>query len=191
MMSDYKEDIDNAIKVLRRGGIIIYPTDTIWGIGCDATNPDAVAAVYKLKKRSDTKSMLVLVDSPETLFRYCESVPDVALQLSELSERPCTLVLDGAMNLAPNLIASDGSIGMRVTRDDFSRDLCRTFKRPIVSTSANISGEPSPSFFREISPEVTAMADYVVKWRRDDTTPARPSSVIKIAADGEFKILRK
>lgn len=190
MMSDYKEDIDKALDVLRRGGIILYPTDTIWGIGCDATNPKAVAAVYRLKKRNETKSMLVLVDSEKMLTRYCESVPEVALQLSELSERPCTLVLDGAVNLAPNLVAADGSIGMRVTRDDFSRDLCRAFGRPIVSTSANISGEPSPSLFREISPEVADNVDYIVEWRRGDTTPARPSSVIKISSDGQFKILR-
>lgn len=190
MMSDYKEDIDKALDVLRRGGIILYPTDTIWGIGCDATNSEAVAAVYRLKKRNETKSMLVLVDSEKMLTRYCESVPEVALQLSELSERPCTLVLDGAVNLAPNLVAADGSIGMRVTRDDFSRDLCRAFGRPIVSTSANISGEPSPSLFREISPEVADNVDYIAEWRRGDTTPARPSSVIKISSDGQFKILR-
>lgn len=190
MMSDYKEDIDKALDVLRRGGIILYPTDTIWGIGCDATNPEAVAAVYRLKKRNETKSMLVLVDSEKMLTRYCESVPEVALQLSELSERPCTLVLDGAVNLAPNLVAADGSIGMRVTRDDFSRDLCRAFGRPIVSTSANISGEPSPSMFREISPEVADNVDYIVEWRRGDTAPSRPSSVIKISSDGQFKILR-
>lgn len=190
MMSDYKEDIDKALDVLRRGGIILYPTDTIWGIGCDATNSEAVAAVYRLKKRSETKSMLVLVDSEKMLTRYCESAPEVALQLSELSERPCTLVLDGAVNLAPNLVAADGSIGMRVTRDDFSRDLCRAFGRPIVSTSANISGEPSPALFREISPEVVDNVDYVVGWRRGDTAPSRPSSVIKISSDGQFKILR-
>lgn len=189
-MSDYKEDIDKALDVLRRGGIILYPTDTIWGIGCDATNSEAVATVYRLKKRSETKSMLVLVDSEKMLTRYCESVPEVALQLSELSERPCTLVLDGAINLAPNLVAADGSIGMRVTRDDFSRDLCRAFGRPIVSTSANISGEPSPALFREISPEVVDNVDYVVGWRRGDTAPSRPSSVIKISSDGQFKILR-
>lgn len=190
MMSDYKEDIDKALDVLRRGGIILYPTDTIWGIGCDATNPEAVAAVYRLKKRNETKSMLVLVDSEKMLTRYCESVPEVALQLSELSERPCTLVLDGAVNLAPNLVADDGSIGMRVTRDDFSRDLCRAFGRPIVSTSANISGEPSPALFREISPEVADNVDYIVEWRQGDTAPSRPSSVIKISSDGQFKILR-
>lgn len=190
-MADYKEDIDNALKVLRGGGVILYPTDTIWGLGCDATNPSAVDAVYRLKQRSESKSMLVLVDDAEKLSLYSSCVPEVALQLSELSEKPCTLVLDGAMNLAPNLIAADGSVGLRVSRDDFSRQLCKAFGRPIVSTSANISGQPSPALFSDIAPDLIRSVDYVVHWRRDDSRPAAPSSVVKISADGEFKILRK
>lgn len=190
-MPDYKEDIDKALEVLRRGGIILYPTDTIWGIGCDATNPKAVDAIYRLKRRNESHSMLVLVESTDRLSDYCNDVPEVAEQLSELSERPCTLVLDGAVNLASNLIASDGSIGMRVTRDDYSRELCRRLRRPIVSTSANISGEPSPSFFSQVSEEIITGVDYVAEWRRDDETPSKPSSIIKIASDGQFKILRQ
>lgn len=190
-MSDYKEDLDNALKALRAGGIILYPTDTIWGIGCDATNPAAVARVYALKQRSETKSMLVLVPSVADMEKYSAAVPDVAYELSELSERPCTIVLDKAMNLASNLISSDGSIGIRVTRDRFSRELCLALRHPIVSTSANISGHPSASCFALIEPEVKAGVDYIVEWRRDDETPAKPSSVIRISADGQFKILRQ
>lgn len=191
MSDDYKEDLDNALKALRAGGIILYPTDTIWGIGCDATNPAAVARVYALKRRSESKSMLVLVPSAADMEKYSAAVPDVAYELSELSERPCTIVLDNAMNLAPNLISPDGSIGMRVTRDRFSRELCLALRRPLVSTSANISGHPSASCFSMIEPEVKAGVDYIVEWRRDDETPGHPSSVIRISADGQFKILRQ
>lgn len=190
-MSDYREDIEKSIEVLRKGGLILYPTDTIWGIGCDATNPQAVEAVYKLKERSESKSMLVLLDSVEMLERYCEDVPEVALQLIELSEKPCTLVLDGAIGLASNLIASDGSVGMRVSRDDFSKTLIKRFGRPLVSTSANVSGEETAACFAQIADKIKEGVDYVVKWRQEDTSEHAPSSVIKISSDGEFKILRK
>lgn len=190
-MTDYKEDLENALRVLRSGGIILYPTDTIWGIGCDATNPAAVAKVYALKQRSETKSMLVLVASTDDFSLYSESVPDVAVELAELSERPCTVVLDNAVRLAPNLISTDGTIGLRATRDPFSRDLCRALRRPLVSTSANISGSPSPATFGEIDSRVKEGVDYIVEWRRNDTTAALPSSVVKIAADGQFRILRQ
>lgn len=188
---DYKEDIHRALDILRKGGIILYPTDTIWGIGCDATNPKAVDAIYRLKRRNESHSMLVLVESTERLSDFCAEVPVVAEQLSELSERPCTLVLDHAINLAPNLIASDGSIGIRVTRDSYSRELCQRLRRPIVSTSANISGQPSPAFFSQISEEIINGVDYVAEWRRNDETDVQPSSIIKIASDGQFKILRQ
>lgn len=191
LMTDYKEDLENALRVLRSGGIILYPTDTIWGIGCDATNPAAVAKVYALKQRSETKSMLVLVASTDDFSLYSESVPDVAVELAELSERPCTVVLDNAVRLAPNLISTDGTIGLRATRDPFSRDLCRALRRPLVSTSANISGSPSPATFGEIDSRVKEGVDYIVEWRRNDTTAALPSSVVKIAADGQFRILRQ
>lgn len=189
-MSDYTEDIEKALKVLRDGGIILYPTDTIWGIGCDACNPKAVEKVYKLKQRAESKSMLVLVDSIGMLERYVKEVPEVGIQLIELSEKPCTLVLDDAQGLAPNLIANDGSVGFRVSRDPFSRDLCRALRKPMVSTSANISGYSAPAIFSEIAPEIVDNVDYVVNWRREETTKSAPSSVIKISADGQFKILR-
>lgn len=189
--AEYDSDIDGALKTLRDGGIILYPTDTIWGIGCDATNPKAVERIYALKKRSDTKSMLVLVSSIDDFYRYSDSVPDVAVELAELSDRPCTIVFDDARRLAPNMIAGDGSIGMRATHDDFSRELCRQLRRPLVSTSANISGTPSPAFFKEIDSQIIQGVDYVVKWRRGDETPAKPSMVIKISENGQFTILRK
>lgn len=186
----YAKDLDEALAVLRRGGIILYPTDTVWGIGCDATDAEAVARIYTLKRRAESKSMIVLVPSTDNFGLYSDSVADVAYDLAELSERPCTLVLDGAIGLAPNLVAEDGSVGMRATCDDFSRDLCRLLRHPLVSTSANLSGEKTAACFQDINPEIIAGVDYVVEWRRDDVTPAKPSTVIKIKEDGEFTILR-
>lgn len=188
---EYKDDLARAVETLREGGVILYPTDTIWGLGCDATNPEAVAKVYALKKREETKSMLVLVASPADLSRYSEAVPEIAYDLIEASDRPVTLVLDKARMLAPNLIGTDGSIGIRVTAERFSRDLCRMLRRPIVSTSANLSGAPSAAIFSEIAPEVIQGTDYVAYYRREENSPALPSIVIKLSENGEFKILRQ
>lgn len=146
-----EDDIKKAIEVMREGGIILYPTDTVWGIGCDATNPDAVAKVYALKRRDDSKALICLVDSDNRLQRYVRHVPDVAWQLIDAVEKPTTLILDGAVNLAPNLIAEDGSIGMRITKEPFSHELCYRFQKAIVSTSANISGEPAAQNYCDIS----------------------------------------
>jgi len=140
-----QDDIKKACDILRKGGIILYPTDTIWGIGCDATNEEAVKRIYDLKQRDDTKSMLVLMDNPAKLQTYVKEVPDIAWDLIDLADKPLTIIYDGAKNLAPNLIAPDGSIGIRITAETFSMELCRQFRKPIVSTSANISGDPSPS----------------------------------------------
>lgn len=184
------EDIKNAIYVLNKGGVIIYPTDTIWGIGCDATNENAVKKVYALKKRIDSKSMLALVDSPVKVEFYVSEVPDPAWDLIELSEKPLTIIYSGARNLASNLIADDGSIGIRVTREKFSKQLCERFRKAIVSTSANVSGSPAPSCFAEISSEILAAADYIVKYRQDETTMNSPSSIIKLGPGGLVKIIR-
>jgi len=143
-----QDDIKKACEVLRKGGIILYPTDTIWGIGCDATNEEAVKRIYELKQRDDSKSMLVLLDNPAKLQTYVQEVPDIAWDLIELTDKPLTIIYEGAKNLATNLIAADGSIGIRITNEVFSRELCRQFRKPIVSTSANVSGEPSPGRFR-------------------------------------------
>ena len=179
-----EEDIKQAVEVMRRGGVILYPTDTIWGIGCDATNEEAVRRVYDIKRRDDSKALICLVDSADRMQRYVGDVPAVAWDLVELSERPLTLILDGARNLA-------GSVGIRVTREEFSRQLCYRFQKAIVSTSANVSGEPSPACFADISDEIKQAVDYVVQSRQREKTKASPSSIIKLGRDGEVTIIRK
>ena len=191
MESDFREDIQQAIEVLKKGGIILYPTDTVWGIGCDATNAEAVARIYQLKKREDSKSMLVQLENPNRLNSYIEEAPEVAWELVDVADKPLTIVYPGAKNLAKNLIAGDGSIGIRISGEAFTQQLIQRFRKPIVSTSANISGEPSPAFFDEISQEIIDGVDYVVQYRQDDRTPITPSSVIKLGVGGEIQILRK
>lgn len=184
------EDIKAALAVLQKGGVILYPTDTIWGLGCDAGNEDAVRRIYNIKNRIDSKSMLVLMENAALLERYVDEVPEIAYDLIELSDKPLTIIYDGAKNLAKNLIAEDGSIGIRLTTEAFSSDLIRRFKRPIVSTSANISGKPSPACFDEIDQEIIDAVDYVVNYRQDDTQKAVPSSIMKLGRGGEIKIIR-
>lgn len=190
-MEDFKEDIKNAIKVLKAGGIILYPTDTIWGLGCDATNEAAVKKIFELKKRSDSKSMLVLTDSIAKVERVVDEVPDVAYQLVECAEKPLTIIYDGAKNLAPNLVAEDGSVGIRITNEAFSQKLCEEFRIPIVSTSANISGEPSPQNFSEVSEAIKAGVDYIVAYRQGDQSKSVPSSIIKLGKGGVVTIIRQ
>ncbi|MGM9802380.1 MAG: L-threonylcarbamoyladenylate synthase [Candidatus Limisoma sp.] len=185
-----EDDLREAIKILKAGGVILYPTDTIWGIGCDATNEAAVARVYDIKQRAESKAMLVLLDDENRLERYVDEVPEVAYNLIEVAVKPLTIIYDRARNLARNLLADDGSVGIRITREAFSSRLCRGLRRPIVSTSANISGQPSPATFDQISDEIKNAVDYVVRYRQDDLTPSAPSSVIKLGSDGCFKILR-
>ena len=186
-----EDDIRQAVEVLRRGGVILYPTDTVWGIGCDATNAEAVARVYAIKHRDDSKAMICLVDSAARLQRYVRDVPDVAWDLIELAVRPTTVILDGASGLAPNLIAADGSIAMRVTRELFSHELCYRFQKALVSTSANISGEPAAQNYCDISPEILEAVDYVCFSRRQEHRPHQPSSIIKLSQNGEVTIIRK
>ena len=192
-----KEDLQEALRVLRSGGIIVYPTDTVWGIGCDATNAEAVKKIYALKQREDSKSMLVLLDSPAKLNYYIADIPDAAWALLEATEKdsddeskPLTIIYPNARNLAPNLVAEDLSIGIRITNEPFSKALCMQLKHPIVSTSANISGHPTAHFFHEIEQAILDGADYVCRFRRDDDCPHEPSSIIKINADGTFQIIR-
>ena len=166
--SVFRDDIREAVRVMQSGGVILYPTDTIWGIGCDACNEDAVRRVFEIKRRAEAKSVISLVDSEVKVEFYVRSVPDVAWQLWECSDEPLTLVLDGARNLASGVIASDGSVALRVTREAFSRQLCMRMKRAIVSTSANIAGEPAPRCFSEMSPEILQAVDYVCLSRRDE-----------------------
>jgi L-threonylcarbamoyladenylate synthase len=185
------DDIKKALEVLKNGGIILYPTDTIWGIGCDATNEKAVERIYKIKKREDSKSMLVLMENPALLERYVTEVPEIAWDLVEVTTTPLTVIYPGAKNLAKNLIAEDGSIGIRFTKEAFTTQLLQRFRRPLVSTSANISGEKSPAFFDEITEEIKSQMDYIVEYRQVDTTPAQPSSIIKLGVGGRIDIIRK
>ena len=177
--------------MLRKGGVILYPTDTVWGIGCDATNAEAVKRVYQIKQRDDSKALICLVDSDARLQRYVRNVPEVAWQLIDCADTPTTLILDGAVNLAPNLIADDGSIGIRITKETFSRELCFRFQKALVSTSANISGEPAAQNYRDIDPRIVEQVDYVCWTRRQEHLPHRPSSIIKLKENGEVEIIRK
>lgn len=185
-----QDDVKKAVEVMRKGGVILYPTDTVWGIGCDATNADAVAKVYKIKHRDDSKALICLVDSDVRMQKYVRNVPEVAWDLLELSDTPTTVILDNAVNLAPNLIAKDGSIAMRITRETFSKELCYRFQKPIVSTSANISGEPAAQNYCDISEELMKAVDYVCWTRRQEHKPHTPSKIIKLAQNGEVKIIR-
>lgn len=185
------EDIKQACEVMERGGVILYPTDTIWGIGCDATNAAAVKRVYEIKQRADSKALIVLTDSEPKVEYYVSEVPETAWQLLDVAVKPLTIIYPGARNLAPNLLAEDGSVAIRITHEAFSQELCRRFKKAIVSTSANISGQPSPHNFAEVSDEIKNAVDYIVEARRDETKEAVPSSIIKLESDGSIKIIRE
>ena len=190
-----EEDIRQAIETMRKGGVILYPTDTVWGIGCDATNVEAVKRVYAIKQRDDSKALICLVDSDARMQRYFRNVPDVAWQLidslKESDAKPTTLILDGAINLAENLIADDGSVGIRITNEPFSKELCYRFQKAIVSTSANISGEPAAQNYGDIDPRILEAVDYVCWSRRQEHKPHTPSSIIKLKENGEVEIIRK
>ena len=190
MTDGYRDDIKNALKVLRDGGVILYPTDTVWGLGCDATRAEAVHRIYDIKKRADSKSLIVLVNSVTMLSRYVDNPPDIALELSEMAEKPLTIVYDRGRGLAEGVTSDDGSVGVRICSDPFCDELLNAFRRPLVSTSANISGSEAPAIFDEISEEIKAAVDYVCVWRQDDRSRAAASSVIKISASGVIKILR-
>jgi L-threonylcarbamoyladenylate synthase len=190
-----EEDIKKAVETMRKGGVILYPTDTVWGIGCDATNAEAVKRVYEIKQRDDSKALICLVDSDARMQRYFRNVPDVAWQLvdslKEGDGKPTTLILDGAINLADNLIAEDGSVGIRITNEPFSKELCFRFQKAIVSTSANISGEPAAQNYCDIDPRIIEAVDYVCWSRRQEHKPHTPSSIIKLKENGEVEIIRK
>lgn len=190
MTEEFDADIDNAVKCLLHGGVILYPTDTVWGIGCDSANDEAVKRIFEIKRRPESKAMISLVADTAMFERFAGDLPEVALTLVEEATQPLTLVVSNPQGLAPSLLAEDGSAGLRVTAESFSRELCRRLRRPLVSTSANISGAPTPRFFNEIDDEVKDAVDYVVRYRRDDTEPRRSSSVIKINPDASFSILR-
>ena len=190
-----EEDIRLAVETMRKGGVILYPTDTVWGIGCDATNAEAVKRVYAIKQRDDSKALICLVDSDARMQRYFRQVPDVAWQLidslKESDAKPTTLILDDAVNLAEDLIAEDGSVGIRITNEPFSKELCFRFQKAIVSTSANISGEPAAQNYGDIDPRILEAVDYVCWSRRQEHEPHQPSSIIRLRQNGEVSIIRK
>jgi len=189
-MSKHSELIREAVNVLRNGGVILYPTDTIWGLGCDATNSDAVKKIYSIKRRDDEQSMLVLLDTESKLQYYVKQVPAIAWQLIEVSDKPLTLIYPGARNIASELIASDGSLGIRIVEDEFCSSLISRLRKPLVSTSANVTGKTAPGNYGEISEKIKEVVDYIVPLRQEETDKKTASSIIKIEIDGQFKIIR-
>ncbi len=189
-MEEFKREISKCLEVLQSGGLIVYPTDTVWGIGCDATNEEAVRKIYELKKRSDTKTMLCMVANDAMLERHVTSVPDLAYDMMDLSEKPITIVYDDPRGVAQNLIADDQTLAIRVTNDRFCKNLIQRFAKPIVSTSANLAGEPTPRSYAEISEHILKGVDYVVNLKRDAMN-ANPSSIIKLGKDGTVKVIRE
>lgn len=190
MTDQLKEEIRQACEVLKNGGVILYPTDTIWGLGCDATNKEVVKRIYDIKQRADHKSMLVLLDDAGKIASYAD-VPDIALQLIEVCDKPTTIIYPNAHHLAENLIAEDRTIGIRITNEEFSKSLLYRFRKPIVSTSANISGQPTPQCYAEISEEIKNAVDYIVGFRQTENKACTPSSIIKLGINGEVQIIRK
>lgn len=184
------EEIHNAFEVLSKGGIILYPTDTVWGIGCDATNEEAVSRIYALKKREETKSMIALVNGERLMHQVFSEIPEVAWQILDLSEKPTTLVLDNPKNVAKNLVGQDNTLGVRIVKEPFCYKLIERLKKPLVSTSANLSGAPTPLSFSQISPEILAGVDYVVNLNREKTCN-NPSTIIKLTRDAQVTIIRK
>lgn len=184
------EDIKACIKVLNSGGLILYPTDTIWGVGCDATNVDAVKKVYALKRRDDNKALIVLLDNVDHLDHYVVDVPEMARELLDVAVKPLTIIYEGAYNVATNLLGPNDSLGIRVPHEAFSQRLCQEFGKPIVSTSANVSGAPSARSFSDIASEIKDGVDYVVKYRQDESVVHSASNIIMLRGDGTFKIIR-
>lgn len=189
-MNDINTEVHNAFEVIKNGGIILYPTDTVWGIGCDATNPQAVAKIYQLKQRDDSKSMIVLMNGEKMMYNVFREIPDVAWEILDLSEKPTTLILDQPKNVAPNIIAEDKTLGIRLVKEPFCYKLMERMKKPLVSTSANISGQPTPKSFKEISPEIIKGVDYVVNLQREKICD-KPSTIIKLTLGNQVKIIRK
>lgn len=186
-----KDEVNKAFEVLKNGGLILYPTDTIWGIGCDATNPEAVEKVFTLKGRAEEKSLIVLLDSENKLQSYIKEVPEIAYDLIEYAENPLTIVYSGAKNLAPNVIAKDGSIGIRIVKHQFCQQLIQRFRKPLISTSANLSGNPSPATFDDIEEAILNGVDYVVNWEQDERKVKKPSTIMKLEPGGLFSFIRK
>lgn len=190
MQQEFEKDILHCLEVLKGGGSVLYPTDTVWGIGCDATNAVAVQKIFQLKQREDSKALIVLVADERSILNYVAAPDPAIFDFLDEQKRPTTIVFEGALGLAPNLLGPDGSVAIRVAKDDFCRHLIKRFRKPIVSTSANISGQPTPAAFAGISNQIKQAVDYVVKWRREDAMNAQPSQIIKWNRDGSHTIIR-
>jgi len=186
----FESDISNALRILESGGTLLYPTDTIWGIGCDATSAMAVEKVYRIKSRSEAKSLIILIDNIDKLSNYIEKVPDITGDLLASITNPVTIIYSNARKLAQNVIASDGTIAIRIVRDDFCSELIRRFGKPIVSTSANISGFDPPAVFSQIADEIKNAVDYTVSYEQDYFTRSKPSTIIRLRDDGMYTIIR-
>lgn len=186
-----KDEINKALEVLKAGGVILYPTDTIWGLGCDATNAQAVEKILKIKNRPAEKSMIVLLDVDSKLQSYVAEIPEVAYDLIEYAEHPLTIIFSGAKNLAQNVINQDGSVGIRIVKHEFCTQLINRFRKPIVSTSANISGKPSPKFFDDIDPDLVEQVDYIVDFEQENRTERKPSTIMRLSPGGQFQFIRK
>lgn len=185
-----KEIISKTLEILNQGGVILYPTDTVWGLGCDATNTAAVRKIYEIKRRSDSKSMLTLMDAVGRVDYYFDRVPEIAWDLWDVADKPLTLILPHARNVAPELIAEDGTLGVRITKEEVSNTICARLRRPLVSTSANISGEPTARCFADISQEIKDAVDYIVPLRQDETKNPAPSGIIKVEDGGVVTVIR-
>ena len=186
-----KTEIEKALNILKNGGVILYPTDTVWGLGCDATNMEAVEKINKIKGRSEDKSFIVLLDNDSKIQSYVTEIPDVAYDLIEYAENPLTIIFSGAKNLAPNVINTDGTVGIRVVRHEFCQQLLQRFRKPITSTSANLSGQPTPQIFDDIAEEIKEAVDYVVDWEQEISVPKKPSTIMKLAPGGQFSFIRR
>ncbi|MBR3527540.1 MAG: threonylcarbamoyl-AMP synthase [Bacteroidales bacterium] len=191
MEEDLKQEIDAAVKVLKEGGVILYPTDTVWGIGCDAADKDAVARVFEIKQRSDAKSLITLVADADMIGRYVKVIPQMAIELIEVNDKPMTIIYPGAMGLAENVVAEDGSVGIRIPQSEFCRQLCRRFAGAIVSTSANISGEDAPASFEDINAAILDEVDHIVDPCYEEGATGVSSQIIKVGLDGEVKVIRE
>ncbi len=187
----FDEDIKDSLITLRRGGILLYPTDTVWGLGCDATNPTAVEKIFRIKSRTDSKSLLLLVDREQMLDHYVRDIPEIVFELTRVSYNPLTIIYPNGKNLAPGVCSKDGSVGIRICRDEFCSQLISRFRKPIVSTSANFSSKPPPGNFSDIDKSIVDAVDYVVQYRQNDRRKNSVSQVIKVEQDGTISIVRK
>ena len=186
-----REEINKAFEVLKNGGVILYPTDTVWGLGCDATNIDAVDKLNTIKGRAAEKSLIILLDTDSKIQSYVSEVPEVAYDLIEYAENPLTVIFSNAKNLASNVPNSDGSVGIRIPKHDFCQHLIQRFRKPIISTSANLSGAPTPLFFDEISEEIKEAVDHIVDLEQESQDPKKPSAIIKLGTGGQFEFIRR